>query len=118
MLVAANEAMTQDKRDTEALGHLAMRLMEVGTSTQRPRTLILKDPGAWSPEAQNFLQSTAFATCDELLRVRRLMPHLNFLFFSHVLQSSFLKKSPGPQCLIPHVRMAMLAAHKDWKVSD
>ncbi|KAI9766703.1 MAG: hypothetical protein M1840_006347 [Geoglossum simile] len=115
MLAVENEASAPD---TEALGHLAMQLMEIGTSIQNPQTLVLSNPDEWSHEAQNFLKITAFATSDVLLQVRCNDPPSQLLFLTCMHQSSFLSKSPGPQCLIPHILTAILAADRECSQSS
>ena len=68
-MIEENKASITDTRDTQALGRLAMQLMELGTSIQNPGMLVLRRPEVWSPEAQSFLKNTEFVTSEELLKV-------------------------------------------------
>ncbi|KAI9727195.1 MAG: hypothetical protein M1834_008503 [Cirrosporium novae-zelandiae] len=86
-------------KDLQDLGRLALQMMEVDADQERLKLLCLKNPERWSSEAQDFLIQTKSTSPQKLLE-----------------SSLFLKKSPGPQSLRPHVHTTILSAHRDWKL--
>ena len=56
-------------QDTKDIGHLTLRLMELGTYLADPKTLKLQHPEHWDDAIKDFLLLTQTGTSAELRKV-------------------------------------------------